>query len=53
MKSKFVNNDAWTPYITTIGLYNDNNELMAVGKLARPTQNIQDCALTFVVQFDL
>ena len=23
-------------YITTIGLYNDNNELLAVAKLSRP-----------------
>ena len=26
----------FTPYATSIGLYNDNNELLAVAKLSRP-----------------
>ena len=30
----FINNPQ--TYITTIGLYNDNNELLAVAKLSRP-----------------
>jgi hypothetical protein len=32
--SDFINNPQ--VYITTIGLYNDNNELLAVAKLSRP-----------------
>jgi hypothetical protein len=32
--SSFINNPQ--TYITTIGLYNDNNELLAVAKLSRP-----------------
>lgn len=32
--SSFINNP--TTYITTVGLYNDNNELLAVAKLSRP-----------------
>jgi len=32
--SSFVNNPQ--TYITTVGLYNDNNELLAVAKLSRP-----------------
>lgn len=32
--SNFINNPQ--TYITTIGLYNDNNELLAVAKLSRP-----------------
>ena len=39
-------------YITTIGLYNDNNELMAIGKTAKPIKNDKEMALTFVVRFD-
>ena len=27
------------PYVTTIGLYNDNNDLLAVGKLSHPIKN--------------
>ena len=30
----FINNPI--SYITTVGLYNDNNELLAVAKLSRP-----------------
>jgi hypothetical protein len=26
----------FTPYVTTVGLYNDNNELLAVAKLSKP-----------------
>ena len=32
--NEFINNP--TTYITTIGLYNDNNELLAVAKMSRP-----------------
>ena len=32
--SSFINNP--TTYITTVGLYNDSNELLAVAKLSRP-----------------
>jgi len=34
--SSFINNP--TTYITTVGLYNDNSELLAVAKLSRPLQ---------------
>ena len=39
-------------YITNIGLYNDEHELLAVGKLAKPIKNDKELALTFVVRFD-
>ena len=35
-----------------VGLYNDNNELMAIGKTAKPIKNDKEMALTFVVRFD-
>lgn len=41
------------PYITTIGLYNDANELIAVGKLGRPTPSSQTTDTTFVVKIDI
>ena len=34
--SSFINNP--TTYITTVGLYNDTNELLAVAKLSKPLQ---------------
>ena len=39
-------------YVTNIGLFNDNNELLAIGKPARPIKNDKELALTFVVRFD-
>ena len=39
-------------YVTSIGLYNSNNELMAIAKTAKPIKNDRELALTFVVRFD-
>ena len=39
-------------YVTTIGLYNDNNELMAIGKTTKPIKNDKEMSLSFVVRFD-
>ena len=40
------------PYITAVGLYNDANELVAVGKLSMPIPKSQYNDMTFVVKFD-
>jgi hypothetical protein len=40
------------PYVTTIGLYNELNELMAVAKLSNPIQRTDYSVQTFVVKFD-
>jgi len=40
------------PYITSIGLYNANDELVAVAKLSNPIQRTFDSKQTFVVKFD-
>lgn len=39
-------------YVTTIGLYNDDNELLAIGKVAKPIKNDKELSQTFVVRFD-
>jgi hypothetical protein len=39
-------------YLTTIGLYDDNNELLAVGKLSKPTQKSFDNELLIKVRID-
>jgi hypothetical protein len=39
-------------YVTTIGLYNESKELLAIGKMAKPIKNEKELALTFVVRFD-
>jgi hypothetical protein len=40
------------PYVTTIGLFNANNEMVAIGKLSNPIQRTFDSIQTFVVKFD-
>ena len=42
-----------TPYITAVGLYNNNSDLMAVAKLARPLKKITGLPMTFKVQIDI
>jgi len=48
----FTTGSEFSPYITTIGLYNNMKELLAIGKLAQPVKSPQDFDITFVVQFD-
>jgi len=48
----FVTGSHFTPYITSIGLYDDNSELLAIGKLAQPIKSPKDFDITFTVQFD-
>jgi hypothetical protein len=43
----------FNPYSTTIGLYNDRCEMIAVAKTARPIQMINNADLTFVVRLDI
>ena len=43
----------WSPYITTVGLYNHNNDLLAVAKVATPLKKPNDLPLTFKVQIDV
>lgn len=40
------------PYVTTIGLYNDFNELIAVAKLSTAVQRIFNTQQIFIVRFD-
>ena len=39
-------------YVTKIGLYNDANELIAIGTTAKPIKNEKEMILSFVVRFD-
>jgi hypothetical protein len=40
------------PYSTTVGLYNDVNELLVVGKLSRPYRMPPNTDMTFIVRWD-
>jgi len=48
-----VTSSYWSPYVTTIGLYNDNYELLAVGKLANPISKLTNADLNILVRFDI
>ena len=41
------------PYATTLGLYNDNDELLAVAKFGKPIMMSPDTDITFVVKYDV
>lgn len=51
----FVNepSQSFSPYITTIGLYNDYQQLLAVAKLARPIRSQKNSDLTFCIRLDM
>ena len=48
----FATASHFSPYITTIGLYSDTNELLAISKLANPVKSPQDLDIVFNIQFD-
>lgn len=41
------------PYITTVGLYNDANQLIAVGKMSRPVPKSANTDMTITVKIDI
>lgn len=49
----FVSGSDFSPYITTIGLYNPEGILMAVAKLAQPIKKRSDVDLNFLIQLDI
>ena len=48
-----VTGSEFKPYVTDIGLYSEENELLAHGKLAKPIRLSDDIETTFVVRFDV
>jgi len=52
LRVKTRSSDNPVSYISTIGLYNDNNELMAVAKLSEPLKKSPDTEFTIRVRLD-
>ena len=48
-----ITGSEFTPYITTVGLYNDAQELIAVGKLGQPIPKPTNTELTIKVKLDI
>ena len=49
----FLTGSYFQPYATTIGLYNNTNQLIAVGKLSQPLQSSNVTDTTILVNLDL
>jgi len=49
----FVTGSEFHPYVTQIGLYTEDGELAAVGKVAKPIKLSDEISTTFVVRFDI
>ena len=48
-----ITSSTFEPYLTTIGLYNQHAELLAIGKLANPVKNRNNIDMNFLVRVDL
>jgi hypothetical protein len=48
----FTTGSSFSPYITTVGLYNNMQELIAIGKLSQPLQSSRNTDTTLLVNFD-
>jgi hypothetical protein len=48
----FTTSSLFKPHVTTIGLYDDNMELLVVGKLGQPVRVSDETDTTFVLRWD-
>ena len=48
----FITGSLFNPYVTTIGLYNEHQELLVVGKLGQPVRMSNETDTTFIVRWD-
>lgn len=48
----FVTGSVFSPYITSVGLYNDEGDLLVIAKMARPIKKAINCDTIFVVRWD-
>ena len=50
--ANFATGSNFKPYITTIGLYDNNANLLLVGKLAQPIRASSETDTTFIIRYD-
>ena len=48
----FATGSKFRSYVTTIGLYNEANELLMVGKLGQPIPMSNNTDTTFIIRYD-
>ena len=51
--SDIITGSAFHPYFTTVGLYNDSNDLIAVAKMGRSVPKSNDTDMVVVVKLDM
>ncbi len=49
----FVNTEYFEPYFTSVGLMNDDGELLAICKLAKPIPKPRKTDLTILINLDM
>ncbi len=47
-----INREEFNPYVTTVGIYNDVNELIMVGKIYQPIPISKNSDTTFIIRYD-
>ena len=50
--ANFATGSNFKPYITSVGLYDDNGNLLVTGKLGQPIKASSETDTTFVIRFD-
>jgi hypothetical protein len=48
----FATGSDFRPYVTTLGLYNEQNELLMVAKFGKPIPISSETDMTFLVKYD-
>lgn len=48
----FATGSDFQPYASTLGLYNDNNELLMVAKFGQPVPISVETDMTFLIRYD-
>jgi hypothetical protein len=48
----FVTGSSFAPYVTTVGLYNENQELLAVAKLSQPLPTSRTTDTSILINID-
>jgi hypothetical protein len=48
----FATGSDFSPYVSTIGLYNDSNQLLAIAKMAQPVPLSNNTDQTFIIKMD-
>lgn len=51
LKNEFTSSD-FSPYVSTVGLYNDAQELLAVAKMSAPMPVADNTDMTFLIKWD-